>query len=309
MKKQRIIIIGSRGQLGRCFREVALHKENKNRFFVFWDIDELDITQKEKVVRACKVWQNDASLYSSTIVVNCAAYTQVDRAEEEPELCYSINSWAPEILCEELNSRGMGLIQISSDYVFDGTSEAPYLEDAPMRPLSVYGNSKKDCEERLQKRMCPGQTLIVRTQWLYSYWENNFVSKMISLAAEREVLSVVNDQDGSPTYAPSLVDALLSIAESYDREGQFRISLLHYSAQGVISWFDLAQAAIDVYYRGDIPCSVLPITTEQYPTLAQRPRYSPLSKERLKDVYLIEPLDWKTDLIACCQEISIRKEK
>ena len=224
-------------------------------------------------------------------MLNAAAYTAVDKAEEEEDAAYDLNSFAPGYLALSCSQLDLMLIHISTDYVFDGQATTPYLEDSPTNPISIYGKTKAVGEENIL-RLLPARGLIVRTAWVYSPYGKNFVKTMIRLSQDKTTISVVNDQTGSPTYAPHLADALLNIALQAEQRGFFPQPIIHFTNAGTCTWYDLAKAAIE--QLGNAECTVMPISTQEYGQIgAQRPIYSVLSHRYLTAVYGIEPQPWQ----------------
>ncbi len=285
-----ILVTGCNGQLGT---ELRLQEDNhaSHRFYNT-DIEELDITDQMAV---------DAFVAKNEIdgIVNCAAFTAVDKAESSKELCTALNTVAPAYLASAIARRGGWMIHISTDYVFDGTAHLPYQEDATPSPDSVYGSTKLAGELAVTK-FCP-RSLIIRTAWLYSPFGNNFVKTMMRLGKERKELGVVFDQIGSPTYAFDLAKTILHIIEEGVRPGVY-----HYSNEGVISWYDFTKAIHRI--AGIESCKVSPIHTTDYPTPARRPPFSVLDKSKIKKTYSIEIPYWETSLNDCIERIRNNKE-
>ncbi len=281
MPKPIILVTGQNGQLGN---ELKVLSENyANYDYVFTDVAELDITNEEKV--------NEFFItYKPAICINAAAYTAVDKAETERELALKINAWAVGNLAENCKKINTKFIHISTDYVFDGTASSPYAEDDTVNPVNFYGESKLKGEQiALEKNP---STVIIRTSWVYSFFGNNFVKTMLRLMKERESISVVNDQFGSPTYAADLAGAVMKITTlSEDKDG-----IYHFSNEGVISWFDFAAAIKNL---AGLSCDTKPIDTSAYPTPAKRPAYSAMNKEKIKSTFGIELKDWKDSLQQC----------
>jgi dTDP-4-dehydrorhamnose reductase len=273
-----ILITGSKGQLGNELQVLA--KEYNDYTYFFTDIEELDICD-EQAVRA---YVADRKI---DVIVNCAAYTAVDNAEDNKDLCDKLNNIAPGYLARAAQSHGAAIIHVSTDYVFDGTKHTPYTEkDAPC-PTSVYGMTKLAGEENVLKN-CE-KAVIVRTAWLYSAYGNNFVKTMIRLGRERDTLGVVFDQIGTPTYAQDLAHAIYTIIN----KGIIR-GIYHFSNEGVCSWYDFT---INIHrLAGVTGCTVKPLHTIDYPTKAARPYYSVLDKTKIKKVYDIEILHWEESL-------------
>lgn len=279
MKK--ILITGSRGQLGNEMQVASVNYPDFN--CVYTDVEELDITDKNAIAAFVLENQIDA-------IVNCAAYTAVDKAEEDVNLCYKINEQAVRNLGEVAHTAGARLIHVSTDYVFDGTSYQPYTEDMPVCPASVYGKSKLAGEQALVE-VCP-DSVIVRTSWLYSSFGNNFVKTMIRLGQERDSLNVVFDQVGTPTYAADLAVAIFEMLSAKD----FVAGIYHFSDEGVCSWYDFT---IAIHRKAGINCVVSPIESSQYPAKTPRPHYSVLNKAKIKSVYGIQIPHWEDSLEKC----------
>lgn len=282
-----ILVTGSKGQLGNELRVLAAgHPEHR---FFFTDIEELDITDREAVTAFVRDNHID-------VLVNCAAFTAVDRAESEPQLCRKLNAEAPRLLAEAMQAAGGWMLQVSTDYVFDGTAHTPYREDAPTCPRSVYGSTKLEGEEGVMQA-CP-RSVVVRTAWLYSSFGNNFVKTMLRLGREREELGVIFDQIGTPTYAADLARAILTIACGEPVPG-----IYHFSNEGVCSWYDFTR---EIHRQAGIGgCRVRPLRTEEYPTPAARPHYSVLDKTKIKQTYGIE-IPWWQDSLAECLGILLK---
>jgi dTDP-4-dehydrorhamnose reductase len=280
MEKPIILVTGQHGQLGSELKILADNYQEVN--FVFTDVKELDIADAEKVNR----FFNE---YKPAICINTAAYTAVDKAETEREIAYKINATAVGHLAENCAKTNSKLIQISTDYVFDGTTNKPYTENHPVNPVNYYGETKLYGEQIALEKL--PSTLIIRTSWVYSFFGNNFVKTMMRLMKERESINVISDQFGSPTYAADLAAAILQIALRQDVAG----GIYHFSNEGIITWYDFAIAIRDL---AGFSCQVNSIPTSGYPTPAKRPAYSAMSKEKIKGLG-IELKDWKTSLEQC----------
>ncbi|MDR1980450.1 MAG: dTDP-4-dehydrorhamnose reductase [Tannerellaceae bacterium] len=278
-----ILVTGANGQLGNALRRLAWQYDGRYTF-LFTDIDSLDIGDRT-AIQACI--QSNAVRY----VINCAAYTAVDRAEEDEERCLKINRDAVRYLGEAVAGAGIKLIHISTDYVYDGTNSLPYVETDYTCPMSAYGRSKLAGERALQD-VCPDAGIILRTSWLYSGFGNNFVDTILRLAKEREELRVVSDQIGTPTCAGDLASAILSIIGSAEA-GNFYPGIFHYSNEGVCSWYDFA---LKIVRFAQVNCRVLPIDTTDYPTRAIRPQYSVLNKRKIKETYHLAIPHWEESL-------------
>lgn len=287
----RIIVTGANGQLGQSIRVAS--RAYADIDFVYTDVDELDITREGKLLDFAKTFNDKIP----TVVINCAAYTSVDKAESEAKQAELINHTAAWYLASACATLGYMMMHVSTDYVFDGNACSPYEEDATKHPLGVYGSTKAQGEEAVLTTL-KNRALVVRTSWLYSPYGRNFVLSMLSLATQRDHIGVVADQTGSPTYAPHLAEALLKIALAAIRIGKFSCPIIHYTNSGVCSWYDLAYYTIERYTgKGNI---VVPIKTSEYPTPATRPAYSVLSKTRLKECYGIVPPHWTQGIEELC---------
>ena len=283
---KQILVTGCLGQLGNEIQLLAPKYENECHFY-FTDKDDLDITDRKAIYDFIE--NNNIS-----IVINCAAFTAVDKAESEPELCNLLNNIAPGYLAEAVASVGGTMIQVSTDYVFDGTGHKPYLEDDPTCPNSVYGRTKLAGEEAVI-RHCAG-SMVIRTAWLYSTFGNNFVKTMLRLGKEREQLGVVFDQIGSPTYARDLARAIMTAVDKGIVPGVY-----HFTNEGVCSWYDFTRAIHRI--AGIDKCHVSPIHTEDYPVPAPRPHYSVLDKSKIKKTYGIDIPWWEDSLKECMAKL------
>ncbi len=277
-----ILVTGANGQLGQALRSAAAQYPGFE--LICTDRDELDITDTEAVNAFFARQQVDA-------VINCAAYTAVDKAEEDEEAAFLLNFQAPLILAEAAAQHGSSFIQVSTDYVFDGSHNRPYAETDETSAQSVYGASKLRGEAAVLGYH--PNAVIVRTSWLYSRTGVNFALRMQQLMQEKESLNVVFDQTGTPTYAPDLANAILTILGHPSlAEG----GVYHYSNEGVASWYDFAVAIKEL--TGS-KCAINPVTSDQYPTAAQRPAYSVLNKGKIKSVFGLEIPYWKDSLAVC----------
>lgn len=283
----RVLITGSNGQLGS---EIKVISGNFPRIeFLFTDVAELDIADRYRV-------REFFATNQPNYVVNCAAYTSVDRAEQEVELANRINGLAPGILAEACNELKAKLIHISTDYVFDGKWYKPYNEDDPVLPESAYGRSKLIGENAVLRS---NAAMIIRTSWLYSSFGSNFVKTIIRNARIKPELRVVSDQIGSPTWAHDLASAILAILVRGDES--FVPGIYHYSNEGVCSWYDFAKEIVDLQH---ITCRVIPIETKDYPLPAKRPPYSVLNKSKIRNLYALEIPHWKDSLTKCLKLIN-----
>jgi dTDP-4-dehydrorhamnose reductase len=280
-----ILITGCNGQLGNEMQ--LLEKENPQHQYFNTDVAQLDITNPEAI-------EEFVSNNAIDIIVNCAAFTAVDKAESSQELCHLLNAKAPEYLAAAVAKRGGYLVQVSTDYVFDGTNHTPYTEDEATCPNSVYGSTKLE-GEKLAMAAC-ANTMIIRTAWLYSTFGNNFVKTMIRLGQEKPELGVIFDQIGTPTYAGDLAAAIMAAINHGIVPG-----IYHFSNEGVISWYDFTKAIHRI--AGITSCHVKPLHTAEYPTPAARPHYSVLDKTKIKQTYGIEIPYWEESLEKCVAKL------
>lgn len=276
-----ILITGCNGQLGN---EIQLIEKNYPQHkFYNTDVADLDITDSDAVTSFVEQNAIDG-------IINCAAYTAVDKAEDAEELCMLLNATAPSYLAAAVGRRGGWMVHVSTDYVFDGTAHIPYTEDMPTSPDSVYGRTKLAGEEAVMSRC--DRVMVVRTAWLYSEFGNNFVKTMMRLGREREQLGVVFDQIGTPTYAGDLAEAIMTAVDKGIVPG-----IYHYSNEGVTSWYDFTKAIHRI--AGITTCSVRPLHTAEYPAKANRPAYSVLDKTKIKSTYGIAVPHWEESLEKC----------
>lgn len=282
----RILVTGAAGQLGNELHNVL--EQKMPGITMYTDIKDLDLTDSEAVKKF--IIDNEISH-----VVNCAAYTAVDKAEQEPALCAKINTDAVKNIAEVAADYGVKVIHVSTDYVFDGTAHAPYKESDKVNPISTYGTTKRKGEMVLLS-MSP-DAVIIRTAWLYSPYGNNFVKTMMRLGSERSELGVVCDQIGTPTYALDLAEAIYTILTAR----QWVPGIYHFSDEGVCSWYDFTKAIHRI--AGIKSCNVKPIATDDYPTLAARPPYSVLDKTRIKKTYGITIPHWEESLVDCINRL------
>ena len=277
----KILITGCNGQLGNEMQ--LLEKENPQHTYFNTDVAELDITDQKAIEKFVSENAIDG-------IVNCAAYTAVDKAEENQDLCMKLNATAPDHLAQAIEKRGGWMIQISTDYVFDGTNHKPYTEADSVCPNSTYGRTKLAGEQAVMAG-CK-KSMIIRTAWLYSTFGNNFVKTMIRLGKEKPELGVIFDQIGTPTYARDLAVAIFAAINQGIVPG-----IYHFSNEGVISWYDFTKAIHRI--AGITTCRVRPLHTEEYPTPANRPHYSVLDKTKIKQTYSIEIPYWEESLVEC----------
>lgn len=280
-----ILITGCNGQLGNEIQ--LLQTQYAQHTWFNTDVNELDITDKAAIERF--VEENEIGG-----IVNCAAYTAVDKAESDPQLARKLNADAPTFLAEVVGKRSGWMVQVSTDYVFDGTKHTPYVETDKPCPNSVYGQTKLEGEQAVSK-LCPN-AMIIRTAWLYSEFGNNFVKTMIRLGREREQLGVIFDQVGTPTYAHDLATAIMTAIDKGIKPGVY-----HFSNEGVTSWYDFTKSIHRL--SGINTCQVSPLHTAEYPTPARRPAYSVLDKTKIKAAYSIEIPHWEESLAKCIAKL------
>jgi dTDP-4-dehydrorhamnose reductase len=282
----RILVTGSNGQLGRSLRRAFAGDPDITAQFT--DYDTLDITDTDAV--AAYLESNPAD-----IIINCAAYTAVDRAESDPEAARRLNALAPGILGKAASKAGARIIHVSTDYVFNGENFKPCTELDEADPKSVYGRTKLEGESMV--KAANHDAVVIRTAWLYSEFGNNFVKTMLRLGAERKEISVVADQIGTPTYAQDLADAIHAVV----RNPEWHPGVYHFTDEGVASWYDFAMEIFRL--AGNTDVTVHPINTAQYPTAACRPHYSVLAKDKIKSVYGIDIPYWRDSLIKCINNL------
>ena len=286
-----VLVTGANGQLGVALRNISDSFDDFE--FYFTDVDTLDICDKAQVDAFVKS-------HKISVIVNCAAYTAVDKAEDDAGLCMRINRDAVRNIGETAMSVGAKVIHVSTDYVFDGCGTRPYREDDATNPASVYGATKLAGEQALLQ-ICPG-SVIIRTAWLYSETGNNFVKTMLRLGAERDTLGVVADQKGTPTYAGDLADAIKVILIAQ----RFAPGIYHYTNDGYCTWHDFA---VRIFELEGINCDVRPLTTAEYPTRAKRPAYSVLDKSKIKAIYGVQVPGWESGLEKCLGKLRVESLK
>lgn len=290
MEKKKIIVVGATGQLGSEIN--VLSPKFPQNEFIFLSESDLSILDFDAVR---EIFNEHKPAY----LINCAAYTAVDKAETDSETAYKVNAEAVSFIASLCNEYKTGLIHISTDYVFEGNAALPYKPEDLPNPQSVYGASKLD-GEKLAFLNNPS-TVLIRTAWVYSEFGHNFVKTMIRLMKEREEIRVVSDQVGSPTYAADLAEAILKIISS-----EIWIpGIYHYTNAGVISWYDFAVA---IKEATGSTCLVIPISTAQYPTPAKRPAYSVLDTSKIEDIYSVKPSKWQDSLKICLEKLKILDE-
>jgi len=279
----KILVTGGDGQLGSALKKLA--GNYKDHIFTFIDVGDLDITDSSGMAAFL-------ATHNPGILINCAAYTAVDKAESETDRAMAVNATAPGEMARICSETGIRLIHISTDYIFDGRSFMPYKETDTVNPVSVYAKSKLEGETRIRKQAVKG--IIIRTSWLYSEYGQNFVKTILKKGKELGKLRVVYDQVGGPTYAGDLARAILDILPEVANTGSMEV--YHYANEGVISWYDFANAIIEI---SGINCILEPVETTAYPTPAARPSYSVFNKTKFKERFGIAIPYWRTSLKEC----------
>jgi dTDP-4-dehydrorhamnose reductase len=278
---ENILVFGASGQLGQCLKKVAALKGITS--IIFPPESEANILDADLLA---KVFEQ----YKPAYAINCAAYTAVDKAEDDIELARKINKTGAANLADQCKAHGAALVQISTDFVFAGNNPNPLTEDDIAEPISIYGLTKLEGEQDVAAIL--PQHFIIRTSWLYSEFANNFVKTMLKLGAERDELKIIADQVGTPTYAIDLAGAILDIITS----GSENYGIYHYSNEGVTSWYDFAKGIFDI---SDTKVNVFPIRTSEYPTKATRPAYSVMDKAKIRNTFGLQIPYWRDSLIVC----------
>jgi dTDP-4-dehydrorhamnose reductase len=287
-------VTGANGQLGKELKELC--SVNPLLEFIFLSREDLPIQHFELI-------RNSFEAYHPQYCINCAAYTNVDKAESEKEFAFLVNGEAVGALatvCKDYNTK---LIHVSTDYVFDGTAGVPYKESSPTNPINMYGESKLAGE--VAALGANADSIIIRTSWVYSEFGKNFVKTMMKLMNERSEINVVEDQIGSPTYAADLAECIVQIIKnslSHDSGLTSHENIFHFSNEGVISWYDFAIAIKEL---SGFSCKINPITTDQYPTPAKRPHYSVLDTTRIQETFGVQLKNWKESLFTCLKKINL----
>jgi dTDP-4-dehydrorhamnose reductase len=279
-----IVVFGASGQLGRCFQHLA--EKNKINGIYFPSEIEADILDNIALKNLFKT-------YEPSYIINCAAYTAVDKAEDEPDIAMKVNKTGVENLSRLCDEYGSVFIHISTDFVFKGDVSTPLSEERKAEPISVYGQTKLDGERIIEALL--QKYFIVRTGWLYSEYGNNFVKTMLNLGAERDELKVIADQAGTPTYAMDLATCILHIIQSKSPA----YGIYHYSNEGIASWYDFAKAIFEIV---GAKVKVIPVKTEEYITKAKRPAYSVMDKSKIKTNFSIEIPYWRDSLKTCIRK-------
>lgn len=287
--RNKVLVTGSTGQLGRSLQDLA--GQHADIDFTFADRAMLDLAVPEQVTQHLQQHQYD-------YIINCGAYTAVDKAEQERELAEQVNHHAVAALAQAAKEQGAYLIHISTDYVFDGCHYKPYAEDHPTAPVNNYGQTKLHGEQAIQASGVNAS--ILRTSWVYSEHGSNFVKTMLRLGRERGTLTVIDDQVGCPTYAADLAAAIMLLIQQQQANPVAGCRLLHYSNEGVCSWYDFAKA---IFELAGVECDVQPIETKDYPTPAARPHYSLLSKQTFKRTTGVSIPYWRDSLVVCLEKI------
>lgn len=297
----RILVTGKKGQLGKSIKKIVntSSNEDKNKKpndFIFVGREELDLSNESEI---SQYFNNN----KFDIIINCAAYTHVDIAEEKPELANQINHLAVKYLAKIAKKQQAMLIHISTDYVFDGESNKPYVETDDTNPINVYGITKLAGEQALQLAM-PNNALIIRTSWVYSEYGNNFVNTMLKLGKKQDKVSVVIDQVGSPTYATDLAQLILTIIKNseFNQEDQ-STQIYHYSNDGFISWYEFAKK---IFTIANLDCQVKMIKSEQFTTRARRPKNTCLDNSKVTETFGLSSLFWTDSLARCLMQIKDR---
>ena len=292
--RKKILVTGANGQLGMELQQFS--PENPGFDFVFTTREQLPLDDLNAIN-----WF--IAQHKPQYCINCAAYTAVDKAESEKDLAYRVNAVAPGEMATACKKNNIQFIHVSTDYVFNGNGTSPYKEDDQTDPVNLYGASKLDGEKLVMKN--DPNSIIIRTAWVYSEFGKNFVKTMLRLMADKEQISVVSDQYGTPTYAADLAEAIMKIISTFENPTSnsthtTRNGIYHFSNEGQISWYDFAVAIKDIIGSS---CKVNPITTPEYPTPAKRPAYSVLDKTRIRDTFNVPIKDWKASLTVCLEKI------
>ena len=282
-ERPKILVTGANGQLGKELKDLA---------DVYPDYEFFFLSRSDLSIHHFELVRTYFNTLHPAYCINCAAYTAVDRAEQEKDLAYQVNAEAAGVLAAVCKEKNCKLIHISTDYVFNGEATVPYKEESPTDPQCVYGASKLEGEK--QAIQFNPEVIIIRTSWVYSTYGKNFVKTMMKLMQERNELSVVDDQTGSPTYAADLAEVILQIISNWQP------GIYHFSNDGVITWFDFAN---EIKKITDSKTKINPVSTTEYPTPAKRPAYSVLNKSKLQQTFHVELKDWKQSLARCISKM------
>jgi dTDP-4-dehydrorhamnose reductase len=281
----KVLVIGSEGQLGSEIKKIS--KTQNNISWVFSSIENLDLLNLDSI-------DYYLNKISPTVIINCAAYTNVDKAEKDFDIADLINHKAPNVISKWTNKNNRKLIHISTDYVFDGLSKVPLFEESQTNPVNEYGRSKLKGEQVCLQN--DKSSIIIRTSWLYSSFKKNFVKTIIELMKKNASINVVNDQIGSPTYANDLALVIIEIINNYKMES----GLFHYSNEGEISWFEFARSIKKLY---DLDCEIIGVSSDEFNTKAKRPKYSLLDKTKIKKTFNLEIPNYRQSLENCIKVI------
>ncbi|WP_298649559.1 dTDP-4-dehydrorhamnose reductase [uncultured Proteiniphilum sp.] len=294
--QKNVLVTGAKGQLGNELKKLT-DRLNLPFRFLFTDVSDLDVTDREQVAGFVKD-------YRIRYIINCAAYTAVDKAETEAEKAYAVNEKAVENIAIVAKQEEVRVIHISTDFVFDGRSRTPYTEDMEPFPLSIYGESKLKGEKALQA--ADGEWMIIRTSWMYSEYGNNFLKTMIRLMKERDRLTIVDDQRGTPTYAADLAEMILHILQ-FSEETEWKTGIYHFSNRGETTWFGFAG---EIKRLADIDrCELVPVNTYEYGAPARRPAYSVMDLSKICAAFHVDIPDWEEALGRCIGELRVKSEK
>lgn len=287
MYKKKILITGGAGQLGQCIEKLSENLKSKFEF-CFVDYQDLDLTDESKV-------EDFFDDFKPNFCINAAAYTAVDLAEDEVEKAYAVNSDAVEFLAKNCKKHRCVFIHISTDYVFDGDTQLPYDEENFTNPIGIYGKSKLQGEEKALEEN--PKSIIIRTSWLYSEFGKNFVKTMLNLFQQKDQISVVSDQYGQPTYAMDLAETILNILQ----KPELTFGVFHFSNYSEITWFDFAKKIAEL---SGAKTQITPISTQEYPTKATRPKRSTFNLEKIEKIYQISPKHWEHRLEVCLKNLN-----
>ncbi len=294
----KILVIGENGQLGRSIKKSFVNSKLNDQY-IFVGKNDLNLIDSKKVSNFFKDKDFD-------LIINCAAYTAVEKAESDVEIADRINHLAVKQIAKIANTKKIKLIHFSTDYVFDGKKQEPYIESDSPNPINIYGKTKLAGEQAIQLIM-PYEAIIIRTSWLYSEYGNNFVDTMMSLGVEKSQLSIVNDQIGSPTYAGDLAVALVNILQNKDfRKSNQKTQIYHYSNNGACNWYDFAKT---IFQFANIKCKIHPINTENYPTNARRPKYTLMSNNKILKSFALDIPNWRESLKSCIMILNKQNER
>jgi dTDP-4-dehydrorhamnose reductase len=290
-----ILIIGKNGQLGKSIQKIVLTSKQTDKF-VFVGREELDFSKESKIANYFKNKSFD-------IVVNCAAFTEVDKSEKEQKLANQVNHLAVSKLAKIIKNQKAKLIHISTDYVFDGESKKPYKETDKTNPINFYGETKL-AGEKIVNKILPTNAIIIRSSWIYSEYGKNFVKTILRLGKERDEINVVSDQIGSPTYATDLAIAILKIIKFIKQKKKYKTQIYHYTNEGQTSWYEFAK---EIFKIAKLECRVKPISSKFYPSLAKRPNISLMSKNKIIQRFKLNIIDFRKSLRLCIKILNKKK--